>query len=150
VQDAGQVHNLNCSSNLATMQFDGACYRCKQIRLVVFLRRKANGGDTGEVALALEKAEAIRRQFRLTRGEIFDRQYEEVPTKVEDSPTARPTPQPLKETYRPHQAQKQPPRPQGPPAPRSSTSWFHTAPLKRGVKPQTTRQARTANRTDFS
>lgn len=78
----GLKHELKCTSNLAAMLWDAKCLRCTKIKRVVLLRRKTtvNGASEGEMALALKQAEKIRLEFKLTRGEIFDRLYEAPPT----------------------------------------------------------------------
>lgn len=81
----GNAHNITCTSNFAAMNWDPACTRCRFIKRVVFLRRKtiAQGASPQEEAAALELADSLREKYGLTRGEIFDRQFEPVPTKLE-------------------------------------------------------------------
>ena len=90
----GHAHNLNCTSQLASMHYDPTCTRCSKIKKVVFLRRKtvANGATSQEESTALEQADRIRETFKLTRGEIFDRQFEVVPTLVEQKETFKAAP----------------------------------------------------------
>lgn len=66
-----------CMSNFGAMNFDDMCVRCTKIHKAILLRRKtvANGCSEQESALAATKADVIIAQYQLTRGDVFDRQY---------------------------------------------------------------------------
>jgi hypothetical protein len=75
--NGGSYHNLDCGSSLAAQDYDNKCLRCKQIKKVVMLRRKTtdNGCGQSESDAAQAIANKLIAQFRLTRGEIYDRLY---------------------------------------------------------------------------
>jgi len=59
------------------MQYDTSCPRCGKIKHVVLLRRKTtkNGCSLQEQATAAALAEKLVVLYRLTRGEVMDREY---------------------------------------------------------------------------
>jgi hypothetical protein len=75
--NCGSLHNIDCESNLAAMSYDSRCNRCVKIKHVINLRRKTakNGASLQEQASAVAIAEKIVVLFKLTRGEIMDREY---------------------------------------------------------------------------
>lgn len=77
-------HNQECTSNFGAMQYDSKCTRCTKIRAVIFLRRKntRNGCSQQESTLALVKATQIIETYKLTKGEVFDREYDSVMREV--------------------------------------------------------------------
>ena len=81
----GSRHIESCQVNFAAMLFDKEhCLRCKKCWLVVQLRRKSRGGTEEEADSALTVANRIMDQFKLTRGEVYDREFEVVvPTQTE-------------------------------------------------------------------
>jgi hypothetical protein len=91
--NCGSYHNLDCSSNLAAMTYDSSCIRCVKIKHVIALRRKTtkNGASLQEQATASGLAEKLVVLYKLTRGEVMDREYaQEVATyKTEQVQRAR-------------------------------------------------------------
>ena len=86
----GTVHLLTCTTRLGDLStVDSNCTRCKAIKRVVFLHRKARGGFVAEARSARLKADELIETYRLTRGEVFDREYEVVPTAQEERQAAR-------------------------------------------------------------
>lgn len=73
-------HNQSCSSNFGAMQYDSSCARCVKVRTVIMLRRKntRNGCSQQESILATMKATSIIETYKLTKGEIFDREYDSI------------------------------------------------------------------------
>ena len=75
----GMQHNRDprCMSNHGAMIYDPECVRCMKINKVIMLKRKtiANGSTEEEAALAIIVADRLIKQYALTRGDIFDRQY---------------------------------------------------------------------------
>ena len=67
-----------CSVNFGAMLFDPDCARCGKINKVIMLKRKrtSTGCLPGEAAAALAMATRIIEQYRLTKGEVFDREYD--------------------------------------------------------------------------
>jgi len=59
------------------MTYDSRCNRCVKIKHVINLRRKTtkNGASLQEQASAAAIAEKIVVLYKLTRGEIMDREY---------------------------------------------------------------------------
>lgn len=74
---SGERHLLDCESNLAAGNYDNRCLRCTKIKHVISLRRKtvANGASVQEESSAKVIAQGIVQKFKLTRGEIFDREF---------------------------------------------------------------------------
>lgn len=74
----------DCLSNYGAMQYDTTCPRCSKIRAVIFLRRKntRNGCSQDETLLASMKATKMIETYKLTKGEIFDREYDSVMREV--------------------------------------------------------------------
>jgi hypothetical protein len=75
--NCGSFHNIDCESNLAAMTYDSRCNRCVKIKQVINLRRKTtkNGASLQEQASAAAIAEKFVVLYKLTRGEIMDREY---------------------------------------------------------------------------
>ena len=75
--NCGSYHNLDCNSNLSAMEYDSKCIRCVKIKHVIGLRRKTtkNGCSLQEQASAAAIAEKIAVLYKLTRGEVMDREY---------------------------------------------------------------------------
>jgi hypothetical protein len=73
-------HNQDCSSNFGAMVYDSQCARCQKINKVIMLRRKnvRNGCSQQESIIATAKATSIIETYKLTRGEIYDREYDSV------------------------------------------------------------------------
>lgn len=69
-----------CQSNFGAMNYDDTCLRCAKIKIVIYLRRKSpsNGCSEQESAAAMALADKIIAKFKLTRGDIFDREYNAV------------------------------------------------------------------------
>lgn len=86
--NCGSSHNLDCKSILSAMIYDSKCVRCKKIKYVIALRRKGLAGASPEEA---ESADALAgklvAQYKLTRGETFDREYrtQEIETLIQTS-----------------------------------------------------------------
>ena len=74
--NCGSYHNLDCTSNLAAMVYDSRCVRCTKIKHVIALRRKGlAGAGLHEASAANTLAEKLVTLYKLTRGEILDREY---------------------------------------------------------------------------
>lgn len=67
-----------CQSNFGAMNYDPECLRCTKINKAIMLRRKtvANGSSEQEAALAILMSDKIIAQYKLSRGDIFDRLYD--------------------------------------------------------------------------
>lgn len=74
----GLRHIIDCKSNLGAMKYDGRCTRCTKINKVINLRRKttANGASQTESVSSHVIAQKLIDQFKLTRGEVYDRAYD--------------------------------------------------------------------------
>lgn len=71
-----QRHLIDCTSNLSAMVYDSRCKRCGKIKHVIALRRKGLAGATiHEAASANAIAAKLQTLYRLTRGEVMDREY---------------------------------------------------------------------------
>lgn len=64
------------------MRYDSRCMRCVKIKHVIALRRKtlANGSSPQEEESAKAIADKLVAQYKLTRGECFDREFRTVET----------------------------------------------------------------------
>lgn len=71
---------LGCQTNMGAMNYDDSCLRCSKIKIVIYLRRKSpgNGCSEAESTAAMALADKIIAKFQLTRGDIFDREYNAV------------------------------------------------------------------------
>lgn len=69
-----------CMSNFGAMNYDDTCLRCSKIKIVIYLRRKSpdNGCSEAESTAAMALADRLIAKFQLTRGDIFDREYNAV------------------------------------------------------------------------
>lgn len=76
----GNRHILDCQTNLSIEQYDDRCLRCSKIKKVISLRRKQTkyGATLHEARIAHELAQKIINDYELTRGETFDKKYQDI------------------------------------------------------------------------
>lgn len=74
----GTRHNRDCTSSFGAMRYDLQCVRCTKIKKVIMLKRKnlRNGCSQEETVAAMMLARRLVEDYELTRGEVFDREYD--------------------------------------------------------------------------
>lgn len=87
--NCGSYHNLDCNSNLAAMEYDSKCVRCVKIKHVIALRRKSKSPFIHEVQSAEAMALKLIAAYKLTRGEVMDREYAEQAITVRNEQSRR-------------------------------------------------------------
>jgi predicted DCC family thiol-disulfide oxidoreductase YuxK len=82
--NCGTSHNLDCQRIDAAMIYDPKCVRCTKIKQVIALRRKRSefGASEEEESAALNLADKLVATYKLTRGEVFDREYRTAATQA--------------------------------------------------------------------
>jgi|HubBroStandDraft_3_1064219.scaffolds.fasta_scaffold27021_8 hypothetical protein len=87
----GSQHNLDCKSSLSMELYDPKCLRCSKIKKVIALRRKQvkYGASIEEAKASYLLAAKIIDDFQLTRGETFDKKYQDVAIPPSPRPKAR-------------------------------------------------------------
>jgi|SRR5215475_5993928 len=73
----GERHNIDCKSSLAAGTYDPDCVRCKKISQTIALRRRSAHTAFPEEAISASiMANRLIERYKLTRGEIYDREYD--------------------------------------------------------------------------